>query len=51
MNSMFALTSALSNTGIMELFENIGKKIIETNYDISENSDKIAKENYEKKKN
>ena len=50
MNSMFALTSALSNTGIMELFENIGKKIIDPNYNISENSDKIAKENYEKKK-
>ena len=50
MNSMFTLTSALSNTGIMELFENIGKKIIDPNYEISDNSDKIAKENYEKKK-
>ena len=50
MNSMFTLTSALSNTGIMELFENIGKKIIDPNYEISDNSDKIAKENYEKKR-
>jgi len=49
-NAIFQTTSALSNSGITNLFENIGKKIIMPNYDYKAN-DKQAQENYKKKKN
>ncbi len=48
--AIFQTTSALSNSGITNLFEHIGKKIIMPNYDYQAN-DKQAQENYLKKKN
>ena len=48
--AIFQTTSAMSNSGINKLFENLGKKVIMPNYDYKA-GDKEAKENYEKKKN
>ncbi len=48
--AIFQNTSALSNSGINKLFDNLGKKIIMPDYDYKA-GDKEAKENYEKKKN
>ena len=49
-NAIFQTTSALSNSGINKLFDNLGKKYIVPNYDYKA-GEKEAKENYEKKKN
>jgi small GTP-binding protein len=49
-NAIFQTTSALSNSGINKLFDNLGKKFIVPNYDYKA-GEKEAKENYEKKKN
>ena len=48
-NAIFQVTSAMSNSGITKLFDNLGKKIIMPNFDykVDENE---AKENYMKKK-
>ena len=53
-NAIFQTTSAMSDTGINTLFENIGKKIIMPDYDYKNKakknySKKIEKENKEKK--
>ena len=56
-NAIFQTTSAMSDTGINTLFENIGKKIIMPDYDYKNSnnksqkdySKKIEKENKEKK--
>ena len=47
--AIFQTTSALSSAGIKNLFENLGKKIIEPNYDYNAN-DKQAQDNYKRKK-
>ena len=49
-NAIFQTTSALSNSGINKLFDNLGKKFIVPNYDYKA-GEKEAKEKYEKKKN
>ena len=48
-NAIFQTTSALSNTGITKLFNNLGKKYIMPDYDYKAD-DITAKENYLKKK-
>ena len=47
--AIFQLTSAKKNDGIPNLFDNIGKKYLEPNYQYDE-KDNLAKENYAKKK-
>jgi small GTP-binding protein len=47
-NAIFQTTSAMSDTGINTLFENIGKKIIMPDYDYK-NSDNTAQKDYSKK--
>ena len=47
--AIFQLTSAKKNDGIPNLFDNIGKKYLHPNYQYDAN-DKLAKENYDKKK-
>ena len=47
--AIFQLTSAKKNDGIQNLFDNIGKKYLEPNYQYDE-KDNLAKENYAKKK-
>ena len=47
--AIFQLTSAKNNDGISNLFDNIGKKYLQPNYQYDVN-DNLAKENYEKKK-
>ena len=47
-NAIFQTTSALSNSGITNLFDHLGKKIILPDYDYKAD-DKEAKENYLKK--
>jgi small GTP-binding protein len=47
--AIFQLTSAKSDTGITNLFENIGKKFFDPNYNLEE-VEKKAKEDYMKKK-
>ena len=47
-NAIFQTTSAMSNSGITNLFENLGKKIIMPDYDYRAD-DKEAKENFMKK--
>ena len=49
-NGIFQATSAKSNAGINNLFENIGRKYFNPNFDFNE-SDSKAKEEYEQKKN
>ena len=49
LGGIFQLTSAKTNEGIKNLFDNIGKKILKPNYKYDEN-DNIARENYNKKK-
>ena len=49
-HAIFQTTSAMSNSGIKNLFDNIGKKIIMPDYDYKA-SDKQAMESYLKKKN
>ena len=49
LGGIFQLTSAKTNKGIKNLFDNIGKKILKQNYKFDEN-DNIARENYNKKK-
>ena len=49
-NGIFQTTSAKSNAGINNLFENIGRKYFNPNLDFSE-SDIKAKEEYQQKKN
>jgi small GTP-binding protein len=46
--AIFQSTSALSDSGIGKLFDNIGKKIIDPDYDYKD-SDKKAKANFDKK--
>ena len=46
--AIFQATSALSNSGITKLFENLGKKIINPNFDYKADEQE-AKENYMKK--
>ena len=46
--AIFQSTSALSESGINKLFDNIGKKIIDPYFDYKD-SDKVAKANYDKK--
>ena len=46
--AIFQSTSALSDSGISKLFDNIGKKIIDPDYDYKD-SDKKAKANFDKK--
>ena len=48
-NAIFQTTSAMSNSGISTLFDNLGKKIIMPDFDYKAD-DKEAKENYLKKK-
>ena len=48
--AIFQSTSALSESGINKLFDNIGKKIIDPDFDYKD-SDKVAKANYDKKQN
>ena len=48
-NAIFQTTSALSNTGITKLFNNLGKKYIMPDYNYKAD-DITAKENYLKKK-
>ena len=43
-NALFQITSALSNTGITNLFENLGKKIIIPKYDYKKNNQKLEEE-------
>jgi small GTP-binding protein len=43
-NALFQTTSALSNSGISNLFENLGKKIIIPNYDFNKNNQKLEEE-------
>jgi GTPase SAR1 family protein len=43
-NALFQTTSALSNSGISNLFENLGKKIIIPNYDYKKNNQKLEEE-------
>ena len=47
--AIFQLTSAKKNDGIPALFDNIGKKYLQPNYQYDKN-DKLAKEKYDKKK-
>ena len=47
--AIFQLTSAKKNDGIPNLFDNIGKKYLQPNYQYDAN-DKLAKEQYDKKK-
>ena len=47
--AIFQTTSALSNTGITKLFNNLGKKYIMPDFDYK-SDDIAAKENYLKKK-
>ena len=49
MNAIFQTTSAMADTGIDTLFENIGKKIIMPDYDYR-NSDNSAQKDYSKKR-
>jgi small GTP-binding protein len=49
LDGIFQLTSAKTNEGIKNLFDNIGKKILKPSYKYDEN-DNIARENYNKKK-
>ena len=53
-NAIFQNTSALSNTGIDNLFENLGKKFIDPDYDYKnpgkEKNKKIKKKNIKNKK-
>ena len=49
MGGILQLTSAKTNEGIKNLFDNIGKKLLKPNYKYDEN-DNIARENYNKKK-
>ena len=49
MNAIFQTTSAMQDTGINTLFENIGKKIIMPDYDYR-NSDNSAQKDYSKKR-
>ena len=46
--AIFQLTSAKKNDGIPNLFDNIGKKYLQPDYQYDKN-DNLAKENYEKK--
>ena len=46
--AIFQTTSALSNSGIKNLFDNLGKKLINPDYDYK-SGDQQAKENYNKK--
>ena len=46
--AIFQTTSALSNSGIKNLFDNLGKKYIDPDYDYKD-SDKKAKANFDKK--
>jgi small GTP-binding protein len=48
--AIFQTTSAMSNSGITNLFENLGKKFINPDFDYNAD-DKEAKENYMKRKN
>ena len=48
--AIFQTTSALSNSGISKLFDNLGKKIIMPDFDYKAD-DNEAKENFMKKKN
>jgi small GTP-binding protein len=48
--AIFQTTSAMSNSGITNLFENLGKKYINPDFDYKA-GDKEAKENYLKRKN
>ena len=48
--AIFQSTSALSESGINKLFDNIGRKIINPDFDYKD-SDKVAKANYDKKQN
>ena len=48
-NAIFQTTSAMADTGIDTLFENIGKKIIMPDYDYR-NSDNSAQKDYSKKR-
>jgi small GTP-binding protein len=47
-NAIFKSTSALSNTGIPNLFENIGKKILNPNFDYKSADKKMAEEFYKR---
>ena len=49
MNAIFQTTSALLDTGINNLFENIGKKILMPDYDYR-NIDNSAQKDYSKKR-
>ena len=49
-NAIFATTSAKNDSGIQALFDNIAQKILDPNFDYSEN-EKKKKEEYKKKKN
>ena len=49
LGGIFQLTSAKTNEGIKNLFDNIGKKLLKPNYKYDEN-DNIARENFNKKK-
>ena len=49
LGGIFQLTSAMTSEGIGLLFDNIGKKILKPSYQYDE-KDKIAKDNYNKKK-
>ena len=49
LGAIFQLTSALTSEGITTLFDNIGKKILKPSFQYDE-KDKIAKDNYNKKK-
>ena len=48
--AIFQSTSALSESGINKVFDNIGRKIIDPDFDYKD-SDKVAKANYDKKQN
>ena len=48
-DAIFQLTSAKNNDGISNLFDNIGKKYLQPNYEYDA-KDKLAKEKYDKKK-
>ena len=47
-NAIFKSTSALSNNGIPNLFENIGKKILNPNFDYKSADKKLAEEFYKR---
>ena len=47
-NAIFQTTSALSNSGIKNLFENLGKKIIIPNYDYKKDNKKLEEEYFKK---